>query len=102
MKAELHIETGELEEQISRRVIKALKPLLSGRSEEATFFTVKVLAEYLKVSDKWIYERVQFKEIPYYKLGSNLRFKKSAIELWLETLKTPAVSHLSGGLKAVK
>ena len=103
MKAELNINTQELEERVAQRVVKALKPLLSGKGEDHNLFTVKGLAEYLGISQKWVYERVQFKEIPYYKLGGSLRFKKSAIDRWLEeTCKTPAVNSPAGPLKAVK
>jgi excisionase family DNA binding protein len=102
LKAELNIiDTQKLAEELSKAVIKALKPLLKDR-EGDTLFTVKGLAKYLEVSEKWVYERVQFKEIPYCKVGGNLRFKRSAIDDWLETLKTPPVNPLSGPLKMVK
>lgn len=103
MKIEVDIiDTQELEKRVAERVIKALKPLLKDVGEDDTLFTVKGLAEYLQVSDKWVYERVQFKEIPYYKIGANLRFKRSAIDLWLDTLKTPAANPLSSPLKVLK
>jgi excisionase family DNA binding protein len=103
MKAELNIDHKEFAKEITQEVIKALKPLLNGREEnDKALFTVKGLAEYLQVSDKWVYERVQFKEIPHYKIGGNLRFKRSAIDLWMDTLKTPAVSPLSSPLKVLK
>lgn len=102
MKAEINIDTQELEERISQRVVKALKPLLSDRSEETTLFTVKGLARHLQVSEKWLYERVQLKEIPYYKVGANLRFKRSEIENWLGTLKTPAANPIALPLKVAK
>lgn len=87
---------------MSAEVVKALKPLLNGKGEEDTICTVKGLAKYLEVSEKWVYERVQFKEIPYFKLGGNVRFNKKDIDRWIETLKTPAVNPLSRPLKAIK
>lgn len=103
MKAELNIDTVELEERVARRVIEALKPLLKTGGEDNSLFTVKGLAGYLHTSEKWVYERVQFKEIPHYKVGGNLRFKRSVIDRWLEEeCKTPAVNPLSGPLKAAK
>lgn len=101
MKAELNIDTQELEERITKKVIEALKPLLTPTAEER-LFTVKTLAPYLGVSEKWIYERVQLREIPYFKIGGNVRFRKSDINHWIETLKTPAVNPLSAPLKRIK
>ncbi len=102
MKAELNIDTSELEERIVRRVMQALRPFLKEKREGSSFFNVKDLAEYLKVSEKWVYERVQFSEIPYYKVGGNLRFKRSEIEYWLEKdCKTPTASSLSSSLKVM-
>jgi excisionase family DNA binding protein len=94
MKAEIHIETEQLGNEIVKRVLDALK---TRRTEEAedTLFTVETLAEYLLVSKQWIYERVQFKEIPYIKVGKFLRFRKSEIDKWLDGHKVPAASSLS-------
>lgn len=103
MKAELEIDTSALEERITRKVVKALKPLLKEKGGDSGLFTVKTLAVYLGVSDKWIYERVQFKEIPHYKVGGNLRFKKTAIDSFLEeNCEVPAASPLTGPLKVAK
>lgn len=102
MKAEVHIDTQELEEGITRRVIQALKPLLQGRPEDDTIFTVSTLAEYLHVSDQWVYERVHLKEIPYIKMGKFPRFRKSEVDRWMDTMKTPAINPLSRPLKMLK
>ncbi len=106
MKAELNIDTAELEENVVQKVVTALKPLLREKAGEdalAALLSVKGLAGHLSVSEKWIYERVQFKEIPHYKVGGNLRFKRSEIDRWLdEKCKTPAVNPLSGALKIIK
>lgn len=101
MKAELNIDTQEIAREIAGEVIRAIKPLLNGNAEDDIIFTVKTLAKYLEVSEKWIYERVQFKEIPFYKIGGHVRFSKRDITTWLETRKTPAVNPLSRPLKAV-
>jgi len=102
LKAELNIDTKELVREISQEVVKAIRPLLSGRTEDDTILDVEGLAEYLKVSKKWIYERVQFKEIPYCKVGGHLRFKKSDITKWIDSQKTPSVNPLSRPLRAIK
>lgn len=103
MKAELNIDTKELAKEVTQAVIRAIKPLLSkGKAEDDTIFTVKTLAEYLHVSDQWVYERVQLNEIPFSKIGKFPRFRKSKIDRWLDTLETPAISPLSRSLKIIK
>lgn len=87
---------------VTAEVFKALKPLVNSKGEGDIVFTVKSLAKYLEVSEKWIYERVQFKEVPYIKLGGNVRFSKMDIDRWIETQKTPAVNPLFRPLKAIK
>ena len=88
--------------EAAQEVLKALKPLLKDVGEEDVLFTVKTLAEYLQVSEQWVYKRVEFKEIPYTKICKPLWFKKSNIDRWLEENKTPAVNSLTGHLKMVK
>ena len=102
MKAELNIDTQELVREISQEVVKAIRPLLSGRAEDETVYDVDALADYLKVSKKWIYERAQFKEIPYVKICGHLRFKKSDITKWIDSHKTPSVNPLPRPLRAIK
>ena len=102
MKAELNIDTQELVREISQEVVKAIRPLLSGRAEDETVYDVDALADYLKVSKKWIYERVQFKEIPYVKICGHLRFKKSDITRWIDSHKTPVANPPSRPLRALK
>jgi excisionase family DNA binding protein len=104
MKAEITIDHQELVKEVTQAVIKALKPLLKDNGEDSALFTVKGLARHLQVSEKWVYERVQFKEIPFYKVGANLRFKRSAVDRWLEdTCMTPPVpKEPSGPLKMLK
>ncbi len=104
MEVKINIDHKELVRDITHEVVKALKPLLKGRREDGSLFTVKSLAEYLQVSEKWVYERVHLKEIPYYKLGGNVRFYKVAVDRWLgETCKVPVAPKDSARtLKAVK
>ena len=45
--------------------------------------TIKELSDYLKVSEKTIYRMVSRAEIPAFKMGTNWRFQKSAIEKWM-------------------
>jgi len=104
MKAELTL-PSELAEQIADKVIERLKPVLAGNGRhkaEDTIFDVKGLAEYLRVLDRWIYERTHLKEIPHYKIGGQLRFRKRDIDKWLELYKVPAVDTPEKVLRAIK
>ena len=93
-------------QQITERVVEALKPYLAGVTrppEEDTIFDVQELCGYLKVTRKWVHERTHFKEIPYYKLSNKqLRFRKRDIDKWLLSLKTPAINQFSGKMELLK
>lgn len=92
-------------EAIAREVVEMLSPLLNrnGRIESETIiFNVQSLSKYLQVSPKWIYKRVQFKEIPHIKVNGLLRFKKRDIDKWLTSYNIPAVSTPERVLKAIK
>jgi len=96
MKAELQFDIQELVALIAQAVVKEIKPLLGMATDgEESLFTVKTLAEYLQVSQQWVYKRIQRHEIPYIKMGKFPRFKKSDIHRWLDTLKIPASQPLS-------
>jgi excisionase family DNA binding protein len=91
MKAEL-LMSPDFVNEIVERLFEKIKPVLSGngKSQESDIiYDVKSLAEYLKVSHKWIYERVQFKEITYLKVNGILRFRKKEIDKWLQTYNVP-------------
>ncbi|MFZ5988085.1 MAG: helix-turn-helix domain-containing protein [Bacillota bacterium] len=92
-------------EPIAQRVIELLKPILkdNGKLEqENIIFDVKGLCSYLKVSDKWVYERTHLKEIPYLKVNGLLRFRKKDIDKWLSSFNMPLVSKSTRILRAVK
>jgi excisionase family DNA binding protein len=96
VKVEVQFDTQELVALIAQAVVKEIKPLLGKATNgEESLFTVKTLAEYLQVSQQWVYERIQRHEIPYIKMGKFPRFKKSAINHWLDTQKIPASEPLS-------
>jgi excisionase family DNA binding protein len=72
---------------IAQRVAELLKPILSGNNKvkEDVIFTPETLAKYLQVNTSWVYKQVSLKSIPYFKSGKYTRFKKSAIDKWIET-----------------
>ena len=73
---------------VSSTVVEFLKPLLcacSGKKSDDAIFGVKDLALYLQVNESWVQRKVALKEIPFFKAGKYNRFKKSAIDRWIET-----------------
>jgi excisionase family DNA binding protein len=73
---------------ISSTVVETLKPLLcacSGKKSDDGIMGVKDLAIYLGVNQSWVQKKVALKEIPYFKCGKYNRFRKSAVDKWIET-----------------
>lgn len=103
MKVELDIHP-ELITAIAQAVTEELKPLIANRKIEAhdDLLTPGELAKYLQIRKQWVYERVSLGEIPYTKVGKYLRFRKTAIDKWIESQSVPAVNHLSRSLKVIK
>lgn len=87
-------------EAIAKRVVELLKPILSSNgknSGEDTIFDKEALADYLRVKIKWIYEQTHLKTIPFIKMSNKqLRFKKSHIDKWLDTIEMPATDNPTG------
>ncbi|OQX53105.1 MAG: hypothetical protein B5M48_03975 [Candidatus Omnitrophica bacterium 4484_213] len=46
--------------------------------------TIKEVANYLKMTEKTIYRLAKERKIPSFKVGGNWRFKKEAIDEWIE------------------
>ena len=93
----LNLEQEDLK-LIAKDVAETLKPLLKNNKKSGDsniVFDVEGLAEYLKVKDTWIYNKVGLKTIPYFKCGKYLRFKKSNIDKWIDSKTIQAVPALS-------
>ena len=83
---------------IAEAVFQKLKPLLKAANKKTSandfIFDVKQLSKYLNVPDSWVYRQTCDHNIPYYKLGGYLRFKKPEIDKWLEEQKVnPLPKH---------
>ncbi len=81
MKTTLEKEDLEL---IAQQVADYLKPLISPKKEEDTIFSVRECAYYLRVSTKWCYDHAF--ELPHFKLGGRLCFRKRDIDRVIDTL----------------
>ena len=53
------------------------------RTTRDAFWTVKELARYLRISERWIHERTRHDEIPCHRLGTALRFDPQEIQVWM-------------------
>lgn len=86
---------SDLLEPLFSEHLARMGAVLNARSpEDEKMFDVSSLASYLGVSKDWVYGMVRKKEIPYYKIGSNNRFSKQGIDLWLgERLSTPVSTN---------
>ena len=56
------------------------------------FLSVRNLSSYMDIKVKTIYSMVEKREIPFYKIGRLVRFKKSEIDAWVKELKFEMVS----------
>jgi excisionase family DNA binding protein len=102
MKAELTL-PDDMVKAIAQEVIVALKPLLVARKgEEDAILTPNQLADLLGVTRGWVYEQAALKAIPYHKIGKYLRFRKSAIGKWLDSVAVPASGPPSRPLQIAK
>jgi excisionase family DNA binding protein len=82
MRFELDSEDTEV---IAKKVAEKLKPLIvnNSKSEDDDILDVQGVADYLKMSKQWVYDRVHNNKIPFYKVGKYPRFRKSKIDEWL-------------------
>ncbi|MCX5814013.1 MAG: helix-turn-helix domain-containing protein [Proteobacteria bacterium] len=60
---------------------------------EKGFLTIEEVSQYLSVKISTLYARVS--EIPHYKVGSLLRFKKEDIDAWMESKRQPSVKTIA-------
>lgn len=48
------------------------------------FLTIDELSKYLGIKRSTLYQKVERREIPFYRFGRMIRFKRTDIELWIE------------------
>jgi len=77
-------------EAIAQRVVATLRPLLVRKLDTPDdILTVDQLAVYLGIGKQRVYEAVSRNTVPYFKVGKSLRFRKSAIDKWIESKSVP-------------
>ena len=57
-------------------------------TNENEMMNIEEVANYLKMSERAIYEWVKLQKIPAFKLGNTWRFRKSEIDGWMESNRT--------------
>ena len=81
----------------TKKVLEKLVPIFKGLEKTSAndfIFDKKQLSKYLNVPESWVYRQTCDHNIPYYKLGRYLRFKKPEIDKWLEEQKVnPIPKH---------
>lgn len=55
----------------------------SGRDLSSGFLDVQDIAEYLKVRVSTVYFLVEQKKVPHYRIGRQIRFKRSEVDGWM-------------------
>ena len=58
------------------------------QTESDSVLTIEELATYLKIPKSTLYKLVREGKIPSQKIGRHWRFRKGAIDLWLEEPRT--------------
>lgn len=56
--------------------------------------TIREVAELLKINEKTAYKLAAAGRIPGFRVGGSWRFKRSAIETWIEAQSAPKVGAL--------
>lgn len=82
----IEFDNSQLIEGIVEKVVEKLEPILkqNAKSIDDELMDVNGLADYLKVKESWVYEKVHTKKIPFQKAGRFPRFRKKDIDKWLE------------------
>lgn len=71
---------------------------------DGDILTLQEVAEYLKVDERTVYRMVKFKQIPSFKVRNQWRFRKDALDRWMEDssaahskVEIPIVGRVSAG-----
>jgi excisionase family DNA binding protein len=60
--------------------------------ENEGFWSIKEVSEYLNIRQSTLYCWAKTGEIPHYKLGKIIRFKRADIDVWMENHKREGIS----------
>ena len=54
-----------------------------GKMEKSDLYTIDEISRYLKLTKGTVYKLCQYRKIPYFKAGKQLRFRKDSIDKWI-------------------
>jgi len=60
--------------------------------EKTGYVTIGKISDHLGIKEKTLYAMVSAGDIPHYRIGRLIRFKKDEIDAWMETRKVTKVS----------
>ncbi|MBI4766893.1 MAG: helix-turn-helix domain-containing protein [Deltaproteobacteria bacterium] len=69
---------------------------------ENRYFNIEELSRYLGIKKSTIYSRVGKREIPYYKIGRLIRFRREDIDRWIEGHKREPISFQKKAINLIK
>ena len=74
----IEIDDTVLIDSIVEKLLERIETLFkqSPKTNDNELMDVKGLAEYLKVKESWVYEKIHTKQIPFVKAGRFPRFRK--------------------------
>ena len=96
----VHIEglnADELRDLIRAEVRQAVSGIEPSRPAQNEFLTVEEAGHLLSYSTQGIYGLISKRELPYYKKGKRVYFKRSEIEAWLEDGRQETFNELKNG-----
>jgi len=82
------------------KVVDEIRPLLrKSLRPEDPLLSIEKCSEYLNVSKAWLYKRTSLHEIPCFKIGGVLMFRRSELDAWIaRNGKMPQTQDLRGAL----
>lgn len=78
-------------DKVSWNVMSAIRSTTPTNSND--IMGVMELSEYLGMSKRWVYDRVNDKSIPHMKIVGVVKFSKKEIDKWMETFRVPATKN---------
>ena len=96
----LHIEgltADELKDIIRQEVKQAVSQVEPSRPAPNEFLTVEEAGQLLSYSQAGIYGLISKRELPFYKKGKRVYFKRSEIEKWVEDGRQESFEELKNG-----
>lgn len=73
------------------------EPRARGRDRAETLLTADEVAELLRVTRGWVYAETRARRIPHVRLGRYVRYRRSAVEAWVDELEAASTDGVPSG-----